>query len=155
MSTSIAVTAALLALLLRIQPAGACSTEAASAVSTGTAVTIDGPHVTFHSEGRPKHAAPGIVSGGRVTVDYSAGSNRYIHIGDRYLVYAFAVHGEYDSFVQGLHVCGGPGTTHADGTAIDTTGRLLGVPTTAWLIIGLPVVVFASLVALGWRRGTR
>ena len=141
----------------------------------GAAVARSGDTITFRVDAAvtaPRPVAPDpsaqvLEIGQRVDVTYFGDGARFVHQGASYLVPAY---GQVpDALVSGVHQprdCdgvspppgygSGPGTAHADGSAIDT-GLLATERIEPYRVpVALTAVAFAAAIgALLWRRAAR
>lgn len=149
-------------LLAVVAPACSRSSSCAASIATlpwvGTAIAKDGAIVTFVVEEHPGPAPDGMpprpAIGAEVRVRYGNGTQRFVHVGQRYQVSSW---GQADDallshVVTAEHACQG-GTYRADGSAIDT-GLFTRDGFRPWLlvpILGGAALVVAAVVGL-WRR---
>jgi hypothetical protein len=154
----VAIVIALLAaaVLTPSPPAGACSMAAPAFTLTGPATAKQAHVVTFRvdkiesSFGTSTTPLPGDAPsiGSSVDVKYWDGDEQFLHVGNDYMVTAWSdrTTGQYGSGVRTAEDnCGGGGTINADGSAIDTGNKFMGL--SVWIMY--PIVVALAVVA-GW-----
>jgi len=155
----------------------ACALVGALPTTTfvGEVVAKDGNAITYRVDAAvdapspvaPDPSAEVLDVGQEVEVTYWAGGERFVHRGETYLVPAY---GQVpDALISGVHQPGdcpevspppgngsGPGTAHANGSAINT-GLLAGERVKPFLLpVGLAVAVLGALAGfLIARRRTR
>lgn len=124
--------------------AGACSLEPEALRFTGEAVAVDGDLVTFEVTGGDP--TPGF----EVEIEYVDDDSRFVDVGRQYEVTAWERAG--GGLASGVHTaedeCGGGGTVHVDGSAIDT-GLFTRNGFRPW-VVAAPVAAVAAAVAAGW-----
>jgi hypothetical protein len=161
----VAVAVAVIVLLFTGLHGGAASCPASyvspTASFVGTVLAEHGADIDYRIEtmlpGRIFEGgagAPSVHPGQRVTVTYTGGDARFVHVGHRYRVDVFG--SAHDRLTSGVRTAGeclnaaeGVGTFHADGSAIDT-GLLTRDGISPYLArVGVAVAATVALVAGG------